>query len=115
MRWKIYTLEVPFFYSLKASEAVVSRPAPNDMKGKLWFLEGLTTVAVFSYLVFQWFMRPIYGFSDSAVITSPGLRCVGDVSGIFTIVMLAVNYRTNLKAKGFDPREESVIQSGRII
>ena len=39
----------------------------------------------------------------------------GAASGIFTIVMLAINYKTNLKAKGFDLREQGVIQSSKTI
>ena len=114
-------LELPFFSSLKAAEVAVSRPAPDDLKGKLWFWGGLTAGAVFSYLAFHWFMRPIYNIPDDALpallpqTQTLALGVWGAASGIFTIVMLAINYKTNLKAKGFDLREQGVIQSGKTI
>lgn len=110
-------LETPLFASLKAPETAVPAPAPSGRKGKLWFWGGLTAGAVFSYLAFHWFMRPIYTLSDASLPAllpqkqTLALGVWGAASGIFTLIMLFLNYKTNLKAKGFDLREQGVIQS----
>lgn len=111
----VVMLDTRFFSGLRAKELVTPSPAPATTKGKIWFWGGLTAGAVFSFFAFHWFMRPIYNIPNTdwpAILPQQqtlALGVWGTASGIFTIVLLFINYRTNLKHTGFDLTERGVI------
>ena len=115
MYFPIVLLETRLFAPLRSEELVPPAPAPGDTKGRLWYWGGLIAGAVFSYLAFHWFMRPIYNMPDEklpAILPQTQTLALGAwavASGVFTLVLLFINYRTNLEAKGFDLAERGVI------
>lgn len=110
----ISMLYTPFFSVLRSDELVQPAPAPVGLKGKLWFWGGLILGAVFSYFAFQWFMRPIYDIPNTdwpALLPQQQTLAVGVwglSTGLFTIIVMILNYKLNLKPNGFDLAERGV-------
>lgn len=94
------------FECLRAQEVVKPREAP-DSKGRLWFWLNLLAGALFSMLVY----RHILAFGTQMKVSQPeamGLGLWSTISGLFTILSMALFYYCYGKKHGVDIEEAGI-------
>ena len=104
-------LETKFFSVLKAQELV--RSAEVNRKGKAWLWGGLTISALFSAIAFPivWILAQVFQPAWFNQWHSWVIGWWSLVTGLFTLLILFLNYRRYAKANGLDLREQGVFLS----
>lgn len=104
-------LETRFFGVLKAQEPVL--PVEIDRKGKAWLWGGLTASALFSAISFPIFF--VVGLLTQPTFFNQSQPWVlglwSAATGLFTLLLLFLTYRSYSKAKGLNLREQGVFLS----
>ncbi len=118
--YSVYCLtESSLFSSLKADGPVVRQEAPKTLAGHLWFWGGLVATALFSYITFFIICPPVYNLPAeelSPLLPQIQTLCFGlwgAVGGLFSCLVMWMNYHFYGKKNGFDLNETGIVMSGR--
>lgn len=108
-------IHIPMFEGLKAETPVIRQEKPKDRAGWLWFWGGLIVTAIFSYVTFFIIGPAVYNTAGANLPKIlPQKQTLlfgiwGAAGGLFSCLVMYLNYRFYGKKNGFDLRETGII------
>lgn len=108
-------IHTPMFEGLKAETPVIRQEKPKDKAGWLWFWGGLIVTAIFSYVTFFIIGPAVYNTAGANLPKIlPQKQTLlfgiwGAAGGLFSCLVMYLNYRFYGKKNGFDLRETGIL------